>query len=121
MTIADPRVSQAVQLFLGGRQGEALLSINQLAVAGHGEALRALGELRWSGQLDPSPAAGRALFEKAAQAGDRQAGHYVTNLLASGIAGPRDWPAALGRLEREARDDPARAKAARLLAAMKLE
>ena len=79
---------------------------------------------RWAscaGRATSTPAAGRALFEKAAQAGDRQAGHYVTNLLASGIAGPRDWPAALGRLEREARDDPARAKAARLLAAMKLE
>lgn len=121
MTIADPRVGQAVQLFLGGRQGEGVLALNQLANGGHGEALRALGELRWSGQLDPSPAAGRALFEKAAQAGDQQAGYYVTNLLASGIAGPRDWSRAIERLEREARSDPARAKAAKLLSAMKLD
>jgi prolyl 4-hydroxylase len=121
MTIADPRVDQALQRFQAGRQGEAVLALNQLGNAGHGEALRTLGELRWSGQFQPSPAAGRELFAKAAQAGDRQAHYYVTNLMGSGIAGPRDWPGALARLEREARNDPARAKTAKLLAAMKLD
>jgi prolyl 4-hydroxylase len=121
MTIADSRVNQALQLFQAGRQGEGVLALNRLGAAGHGEALRILGELRWSGQLDPSPEAGRALFEKAAQAGDRQSRYYVTNLLGSGIAGPRNWPGALERLDREGRSDPLRARAAKLVAAMKLD
>lgn len=121
MTIADSRVSGALQLLQAGRQGEAVLVLNQLASGGHGEALRVLGELRWAGHIDPSPAAGRALFERAAEAGDRAAGRYITNLMASGIAGPRDWAGAIDRLEGEARSDPERARTAKLLSAMKLD
>ena len=121
MSFADPRVMQAVQAFLAGRQGEAVLALNTLAAAGHGEALRALGELRWGGQLDPDPAAARALFERAALAGDRVAGHYATNLMASGIAGPRDWHGAVARLDEEAKSDPARARALALIGRMKLD
>ena len=121
MTPPDPRVAQAVQMFQAGRQGEAVLALNQLGAAGHGEAIRILGELRWSGQIDPSPSAGRSLFEKAEQAGDLQARYYVTNLLGSGIAGRRDWAGALDRLAKEGRADPARARAAKLVAAMKLD
>ncbi len=121
MTVDDPRVSHAVQLLAGGRHAEGLLALNQLASTGSGEALRVIGELRWGGQLDPSPSAARKLFEQAAMAGDRMAGIYVTNLLASGIAGRRDWAAALARLGEEAKSDPARAKALRLLEKMRLD
>lgn len=121
MAVRDPRVAQAVQAFLAGRRPEALLALNQLIGEGLGEAARILGELRWGGQHEPDPAAGRALFERAAAMGDATAGAYVTNLLASGIAGPRDWPGALRRLEAEAQRDPARRAGLDLLGQMKLD
>ena len=97
MAVHDTRVAQALDLLAAGRRPEALLALNQLAATGHGEALRILGELRWGGQVDPDPVAGRALFERAAAAGDATAAIYITNLLANGIAGPRDWAGAIAR------------------------
>jgi prolyl 4-hydroxylase len=44
----------------------------------------------------------------------------VTNLLASGIAGARDWGAAIGRLSQEARRDPARKAMKELIGKMRL-
>ena len=52
--------------------------------------------------------------------GHRGAAIIYTNLLASGIAGPRDWAGALQRLRDEARDDPVRAKVLGALAKMQL-
>ena len=120
MAVHDPRVASALQAFQGGRKPEGLLALNRLMADGVGEAARIMGELRWGGQHDPDPAAGRALFERAAALGDPTAAHYVTNLLASGIAGPRDWAAALKRLEGEAKGDPARRAALELIGRMKL-
>ena len=119
MAVRDPRVAQAVQAFLAGRRPEALLALNRMIAEGVGEAARILGELRWGGQHDPDPAAGRALFERAAAMGNSTAAIYVTNLLASGIAGPRDWPGALRRLEHEAQRDQARRAAFELIGRMR--
>ena len=121
MVVRDNRVARALDLFAAGLRPEALLALNQLGAAGHGEALRILGELRWGGQVDPDPAAGRALFARAAAAGDATAATYVTNLLASGIAGSRDWPRAIERLRGEAQHDPARRRALELIERMKLD
>lgn len=121
MAVRDNRVMQALALVQAGRKPEALLVLNQLGAAGHGEALRILGELRWGGQVDADPAAGRALFERAAEAGDSTAAIYVTNLLASGIAGLREWQRAVERLRGEAGRDPQRRAAFELLGRMKLD
>lgn len=121
MAVRDPRVAQALAQFSAGRKPEALLALNQLAAADNGEALRILGELRWAAPVDPDPAAGRALFERAAEAGDATAAVYATNLLASGIAGPRDWPRAIERLRDEARRDPARRATLDLIERMALD
>jgi prolyl 4-hydroxylase len=63
---------------------------------------------------------GRALFEAADKAGHPRATPLVTNFLANGIAGRRDWPAALERLRREAAADAGRAATFELLAGMEL-
>ena len=121
MAVYDPRVAQALSTFQSGRKPEGLLALSRLMADGVGEAARIMGELRWGGQHDPDPQAGRALFERASVLGDPVARHYATNLLASGIAGPRDWAEALRRLEDEARHVPARRTALELIGAMKLD
>lgn len=121
MAVHDPRVASALQIFSAGRKPEALLSLTRLMADGVGEAARIMGELRWGGQHDPNPVAGRALFERAAAMGDPTARHYATNLLASGIAGPRDWAEALRRLADEARYDPTRRTTLDLIGRMKLD
>lgn len=121
MAVRDPRVAQALQAFVDGRRPEGLVALTRLIGEGIGEAARILGELRWGGQHDPDPVAGRHLFERAAALGDGPAQHYATNLLASGIAGPRDWPGALRRLKGEAASDPARRAALDLIGRMKLD
>lgn len=121
MAVHDSRVAAALQAFSAGQRPQALLTLNRLIADGAGEAARILGELRWGGQHEPNPAAGRALFERAAAMGDPTAQHYATNLLASGIAGPRDWAGALQRLEDEAKRDPARRAALDLIGRMKLD
>ena len=68
-----------------------------------------------------NPAHGRLLFEYAAGLGHTEANLLATNLLASGIAGKRDWSTAIARLEAEARVIPARKAAADLIAAMDLD
>jgi len=121
MAVHDPRVGSALQAFSAGRKPEALLALTRLMADGVGEAARIMGELRWGGQHDPDPIAGRTLFERGATMGDPTAQHYVTNLLASGVAGPRDWAEALRRLADEARHDPARQTALELIGRMKLD
>ena len=121
MAVIDNCVAHALDMIAAGRRGEALLALNQLAATEHGEAVRILGELRWGGEVDPDPAAAPRLFERAAHAGDATARFYVTNLLASGIAGPRNWALAIERLRGEARRDPSRTAAFELVERMKLD
>ena len=67
------------------------------------------------------PVRGRHLLEQAAARGHGNANILVTNLLASGVAGKRDWSAALERLNYEASVLASRAPAAQLLRAMQLD
>jgi prolyl 4-hydroxylase len=67
------------------------------------------------------PPRGRLLFEYAAAYGHVEASLLATNLLASGIAGKRDWPAALARLRNEAAAIPMRQTAVQLIDAMDLD
>ncbi len=121
MTGGDQRVAQALALLAAGRKPEGLLALTRLAADGVAEAVRTLGELRWGAQIDPDPVAARALFERADVLGDPVAAIYLTNLLASGIAGVRDWPKAMARLTEEAKRHPARHDAAALIVRMNLD
>ena len=117
----DQRVAQAVALLGDGRKPEAVLLLNRLAAEGVAEAVRTLGELSWGGHIATDPVAARVLFERSDALGDAVSAIYVTNLVASGIAGLRNWPKAMARLMAEAERFPARREAAALIARMKLD
>jgi prolyl 4-hydroxylase len=99
-------LSEASSLFRAGRLTEAQAIVEQHAADGEPAALFTLAEMHWVG-IGVSPDLGRAreLFGKAADVGHPIARRLYTNLLASGIAGNRDWARALERLEDEARAD----------------
>jgi len=121
MQAIDTSANQALHLWETGRRAEALLLFNQLAARNDPHALAMLAGFKWAGLAGPSdPAQGRELYRRAAEAGQADANIFTTNLLASGIAGPRDWPQAMRRLEAEARTDPRRREVLALLGRMKL-
>jgi prolyl 4-hydroxylase len=77
--------------------------------------------MKWRGGIVPQDLGqARALYGRAGNAGHILGAAYATNLLASGIAGPRDWPAALQRLRKEGKADPGRRRIFDLIAKMKL-
>lgn len=116
------QLNQAYDLWNGGRTGEALLVFNRLAAQGEPEALFMLGGARWSGVAgSQDPPRGRELFRQASEAGHRDATIFLTNLLANGVAGPRDWPGAIRRLRGEAKSDPGRREALALIEKMSLD
>jgi prolyl 4-hydroxylase len=117
-----PLLAQAFALSNAGRNAEAILIVNQLAAQQEPEALYTLGEMKWRGGMVPQdPVQGRELFRRAGEAGHSAASIYYTNLLASGVAGPRDWPEAVRRLRQEADRDRQRKAALGLLDRMKLD
>lgn len=122
MSDHHPRLQPALALFAAGRTAEGIAAVAALADQGLPEAVRLQGEIVWNGLGGtPDPAAARRLFERAAALGDRQAAIKATNLLASGIAGPRDWPTAIAQLRSEAAADPTRARALSLVEGMTLD
>jgi prolyl 4-hydroxylase len=122
MQQADPRLGEAIALFQAGQESEALGRIQQLADAGHPDARFTLADCYWRGTgVAQDFARGRELFGAAADVGHPMAVRAYTNLLSSGIAGPRDWTRALARLESEARSDGLRARMLSLIRAMQLD
>jgi prolyl 4-hydroxylase len=114
-------LQQAVQLSVAGRNAEAMLIVTQLAAQNQPQAMAMLAEMKWRGGIVPQdPPAARELYRRAAALGHKQSGELSTNLLANGVAGPRDWPGALARLRAEARNDPRRKNALALLDKMAL-
>jgi prolyl 4-hydroxylase len=119
--MSQATLQDALALIEAGRD-EGVPLLRQIASAGDPKALFALGDLTWSGHLvvqDPPRA--RQMFEQAARLGHVQANIIATNLLASGVAGRRDWTEALERLEVEAKPLPARKAALDLIRAMQLD
>ena len=115
-----PTLLDARTLAMAGRNEEAVQLIRQLAGAGNRDAIFMLAEMTWRGGLVPQDSyAARRLYEAAK--GHARADIYATNLLASGIAGPRNWQEALRRLKKEAARDTARRRAFDLLKAMDLD
>lgn len=117
-----PMLQQAIALSNAGRNAEAVQLIRQVASAGDAEALGALAEMTWRGGLvEQDPRRARILYEQAAARGHAKAALIVTNLLASGVAGKRDWDQALSRLRAEAEILPERRGALQLIDAMELD
>src|SRR5690348_800252 len=93
-----PLLQQAIQLSVSGRNAEAVMIVTQLAAQNQPQALAMLAEMKWRGGMVPQdPVAARELYRRAADLGHAGAAAITTNLLASGVAGLRDWPGALAR------------------------
>ena len=93
---------RAIGLIKGGQVEEGVQLLRETASSGDPEALYVLADMTWSGTMIPQdPQRGRLLFEYAAGLGHGPANILVTNLLASGIAGRRDWTMAVERLAAE--------------------
>jgi prolyl 4-hydroxylase len=118
----QPTLAEAFALAEAGRTAEALAIISRLAVAGDPDALFAAGDIHWRGGPVPQDLArGREMFRRASDVGHSMSRRAYTNLLANGIAGPRDWAGALRRLREEAGFDLLRARMLALIEAMKLD
>ena len=117
----DPTLNDALRLIEANDQRGVDL-VRKIASRGDPEGLFLLAELNLTGTMMRQDAVrGRQLLEYAASYGHSQANIIVTNLLASGVAGKRNWQAALERLAAEARVIPQRRVAADLLASMQLD
>lgn len=122
MTPPHPLLQQAIALSNAGRNAEAAAIVTRLAASGEPQALFLLGQMQWGGGIvAQDPVAARGNFERAAKAGHAAAQIVSTNLLASGIAGARDWAGALMRLAGEAKIDPRRTVQVELLGKMALD
>jgi prolyl 4-hydroxylase len=120
--MAQATLDDAITLIDAGRTDEGVNLLREVASKGEPQALFVLADLTWSGTLvGQDPPRGRLLFEYSAALGHPQANIIATNLLGNGIAGRRDWPAALERLGAEARQLPERRAALELLKAMTLD
>lgn len=121
MTI-NPELTRAVELSASGDNEAALALVQNLVKQGDPDALYTFADMHWHGALVECDW-GKAVnhFTAAEQAGSEQAGHVVTNLMANGVAGARDWPTAIKRLSREASGNEQRASVLRLVEAMDLD
>lgn len=118
----DPALARALSLAGSGRVAEALPTLGRFAGAGEPNALFALAACFWTGDGVPADLPrGRELIRRAAAAGHALAAAGYTNLLGNGVAGPRDWRAALERLRLEAAADAGRARSLALLGQMDLD
>ena len=117
----DRTFAEAMSLAGSGRTGEALQLIQQTADARHPDGLFTLADCYWRGVgVSTDLARARGLFKAAADTGQPMAIRAWTNLLSSGIGGPRNWVEALERLELEATGDGLRAKMLEVIRAMEL-
>lgn len=116
-----PLLQQAVQLSVGGRNAEAVMIVTRMANENHPQAQAMLAEMKWRGGMVPQdPGAARELWRRAGDQGHAEAAQITTNLLGNGVAGPRDWSAALARLRQEARKSDRRKAALALIDKMAL-
>lgn len=116
-----PELEQALRLFSAGQRQQALTMIEGLVARGMPQAMLLLGHMKWGGHIEQDPVGARRLYERAGNAGSWEGTVAATNLMASGVAGERNWLAALERLRQEAAQAPARKAALDLIAAMKLD
>lgn len=116
-----PEMPRALALWNAGRGAEAVAIFSRLAAQGEALALAIMGEMKWRGGVVPQNLGeARDLLRRAGEAGHASSAGLYTNLLAIGMAGPRDWPGALKRLRQEARTDEKRRRVLAILERMKL-
>ena len=119
--MADATLNDALRMIQANDQ-RGVEIVRTIASRGDPEGLFLLAELNLTGTMVPQdPVRGRQLLEYAASYGHSQANIIVTNLLASGVAGKRNWQAALERLDAEARVIPKRRAALDLIQSMQLD
>jgi prolyl 4-hydroxylase len=120
-TPLHPLLQQAVQLSVAGRNPEAMLILTRMAAENHPQALAMMAEVKWRGGMAPQdPPAARELYRRASEAGHAEAAEITTNLMASGVAGARDWQGALARLSAEAKRSARRRHVLQLVEKMAL-
>jgi prolyl 4-hydroxylase len=116
-----PPLTEAFALFQAGRVSEAIKIIEDRASVDDADALFTLGDIYWRGAGVPQDLArGRELFRRSSDAGQPMGIRAYTNLLASGIAGERNWSRAVERLTIESRSDFLRNRMLEVVRAMKL-
>lgn len=116
-----PPLADAYALARSGQMSAAIPIIERHAAQGNGEALFILADMYWRG-VGFAQDFGRALqlFGESSDAGFLMAEKAYTNLLSNGVAGGRDWGAAVKRLEIEARTDFLRGRMFEIVKAMNL-
>src|SRR5690349_11300517 len=120
--MSQPSLQQSLDLINAGRIEEGVHMLRTIASQRDPQAMYLLARLTWSGNMvEQDPVRGRLLFEYSAGLGHGPANILVTNLLASGIAGRRDWAMAVERLAVEGRKVPERQAALDLIKAMDLD
>lgn len=118
----NPELLHAVELAATGEGHAARQIVVRLAGEGDPDALYTWADMHWRGVLvDRDWPEALRLFQAAEAAGNSVAGQVVTNLMASGVTGRRDWPGAVERLAREAESDHQRAFALGLIEEMDLD
>lgn len=118
----QPTLERAIGLIKGGQVEAGVQLLRDIASKGDPQALFVLADMTWSGKMVPQdPARGRILFEYAGALGHPDANIVTTNLLGNGVAGRRDWAAALARLEAEAAQVPDRRETLEVLRSMDLD
>lgn len=119
---APPLVlAPVIALAQAGKIDEAVALLERMAGEGEAEALVLLADFHWQGgPVAQDPAVARDYYRRASDAGHARAAVAYTNLLATGLAGPADWAAAVTRLRGEAAVDAERARALKLIEAMDL-
>lgn len=116
-----PELDQALRMFSAGQRQQAVALIEGMVLRGMPEAMLLLGHMKWGGHIAQDPVAARKLYERAGAAGSHDGAVAATNLLGNGVAGQRNWFAAIERLRQEAGRDPRRKAALERVAAMKLD
>ena len=113
---------QVEQLAGAGEVGAAVELLEHRASGGEPDALFALGAWLDAGQhLPRDRGRARACFQQAAAAGHAQADPLLTNFLATGTGGPREWQAAVDRLRKRAPADARARFELSLIASMELD
>ena len=114
-------VSQAHLLLQQNDARAAAERLQRGAQSGDAGAARELAVWLLTGQIVRRDlAASRAMFERAAELGDRSAAAVVRAFVAGGVGGPPDWPRAMSLLREASADDPDAAAQVQLINAMNL-
>jgi prolyl 4-hydroxylase len=119
--MAGPVLPQVEAFLQAGQAAEAARRLALAAAGGDVPAMAELGRWRVAGDLVRRDlAAARALFRRAADAGDRDAALVHACFVANGTGGAADWSSALGAV-RALAADPRAAAQLRLVEAMDLD